>query len=223
MAVLPNVPGTLRVAMHFTVGGKPNCISRFFISYSGTAPTTADLNTFATAVRAAFNTNLKSLCVASVVLTSVEVTDLTTLSSAQGEDVTNVAGTRAGGGNVGSAALVISYDVSRRYRGGHARGYWPFGGASDVQTQQTWLAALQTAAQTGFAAFMTAVKAAGWTGAGTLGHVVVSYYQGSHVVTNPVTGRARNVPDLRASPLVSNINANLVRIGIGSQRRRERI
>lgn len=222
MTVLPNVANVIRVSCHMTIGGKPDNISRFFISYTGTAPTNADLNTFAGTVRAAYNTNLKSLAVASVVLTSVECVDLTTLTSAQGSDSTSVAGTRAGSGNVGSASVVISYAIARRYRGGHARGYWPFGSNADLQTQQNWLAALQTAVATGFAAFMTAVKAGGWSGAGTLGHVAVSYYSGSHVVTNPTTGRARNVPDFRATPLVSNVSQNLVRSIVGSQRRRER-
>jgi hypothetical protein len=217
---LPDASQVLRVTLVFTYGLDTSVITRFFIRYSGSAPVNADLNTFATSVRTAFNTNLKALTNVACTLTNVNVVDLSSVTGAIGSDSTAVVGTRAGTQVPASAAVVVSYEIARRYRGGHSRGYWPFGVATDLGTEQTWSAALSTATKTGIDAFFTAVVGAGWTGAGTLDHVNVSYYHGSHVVTNPSTGRARNVPDLRATPLVGTISTTLVRLRIGSQRRR---
>jgi len=217
---LPDVAKVIRVTLVFTIGSDTHAITRFFVNYSGTAPSNSDLNTFCGAVRSAFNTNLKSLCHALVVLTTVEAVDLTSTSGATGSDSTSVTGTRAGLPCTGDAAVVVSYPIARRYRGGHPRGYWPFGVAGDLATPQQWGATLVNAVNTGITAFFTAVRAAGWTGAGDVDHVNVSYFHGSHVVTNPTTGRARNVPDLRATPLVAGIANLIVRARPGSQRRR---
>jgi hypothetical protein len=52
-------------------------------------------------------------------------------------------------------------------------------------------------------------------------HVNVSYYQGFTVVTDPITGRARNVPKLRSGgPLVDVISSVTARPIVGTQRRR---
>jgi hypothetical protein len=50
--------------------------------------------------------------------------------------------------------------------------------------------------------------------------VNVSYYNGFTVVTNPTTGRARNVPTLRGTPVVDTVTGIVARVQVGSQRRR---
>lgn len=222
MATLPDAAGVIRVDCKLFIGIDANCLTRFFVHYDGTAPSASDLTAYATSIRSAYNTNLKSLTFSSNQLTQVTCTDLSTVSGAVGVDSTAVTGTRAGTQVPASACVVISYKIARRFRGGHARGYWPFGVAGDLSGEQNWGSTLTTAVKTGIDAFFTAVLAAGWSGAGSLTHVNVSYYHGSHVVTNPVTGRARNVPDLRATPLVGTVIARNVVSTVGSQRRRLR-
>jgi len=223
VAPLPDVAGVIRCTLEFAMGSKTGVITRFFIKYDGTAPTNAQLTTFAGSIRAAVNTNLKSLMQGSIDLIEVDCVDLSSTSGAIGSDATAVVGTRAGVVLTSNAAVVVSYEIARRYRGGHPRGYWPFGVEGDLQTAQTWNTTLTGAVKTGIDAFFTAVVAAGWTGSGTLTHVNVSYFHGSHVVTNPTTGRARNVPDLRATPLVNDVLSTIARTAVGSQRRRLRL
>jgi hypothetical protein len=220
MAALPDASGVVRVTLQLGMGGQPNNITRFFIHYTGTAPSTSDLNTFATAIRTAFGTNLKSLMTTAYQLTSVTALDLSTTSSPVGSDSTAVSGTRAGANIPASAAVVTSYKIARRYRGGHPRGYWPFGVTTDLGTEQQWGSSFTGSVKTGIDAFYTAVLAAGWSGAGTITHVNVSYFHGSHVVIDPVTGRATNVPDQRGTPVVDNVTSVLVPLNIGTQRRR---
>jgi hypothetical protein len=94
------------------------------------------------------------------------------------------------------------------------------GTPSDSSQPGQWNNAFVTAVQTGVTNFFTAVLGAGWTGAGTLTHVNVSYYSGFHVVTDPLTGRARNVPLVRVSPVIDTVTTIVARASFGEQRRR---
>ncbi len=54
-----------------------------------------------------------------------------------------------------------------------------------------------------------------------LGQVNVSYYEGFKVVTDPLTGRSRNVSQLRPEgPAVDRITSFSINPKLGSQRRR---
>jgi hypothetical protein len=155
-----------------------------------------------------------------VTLTQIESEDLTSATGAVDTSVESVVGSRAGSALPSSTSLVSSYTIARRYRGGHPRAYWPFGADSDLLSETQWTSAFPTACDTGINAYFAALVAAGWSGAGTLTHVNVSYYEGFTVVTNPITGRARNVPTLRVSPVVDLVTAVHSRSSIGTQRRR---
>jgi len=203
------------------MGDGTPAITRFFIHYTGTAPTAADLATFDAAIVTAYGTNLKSLQDTGGLLIQVHSVDLDSVTGAVDVTGASVGGTRTGGVLGASTALVDSYRVARHYRGGHPRGYWPFGTQTDLNDRNTWKSTLLSAADTGFAAFFTAVLAAGWGAAGTLTQVNVSYYSGFHVVTSPTTGRARNVPTLRGTPLIDTVTARKAQSSVGSQRRRD--
>jgi hypothetical protein len=220
MPALPAVPKVIRVALIHSYGEDNDVVTRFFVSYSGTAPTAAQLNTYAAAMITNWGTDLKSLCNAQVKITECVVEDLSSPTSAIGAAVGSTAGTLAGATLTGGTAFVVSYTIARRYRGGHPRGYWPFGDAVTLNDPQTWTAGFTGNVNADLGAFFTDALAAGWTGAGTLLHVNVSYYEGFTVVTNPITGRARNVPTLRATPLVDTVTGIVARTQVGSQRRR---
>jgi hypothetical protein len=218
---LPAAAAVLRCSLQFTVGTDANVFTRFHVQYSGGAPTNAEAATFAAAIATAFGSDLKSLMSDSLELTTVYVEDLTSDTAATGEDAPATDGTRSGTALPAATCLVAAYNVGRRYRGGHPRGYWPFGVAADLQTEQTWTAAFTTACGTGFGSFFTAIDAAGWSGAGTLTHVNVSYYSGFTAVTNPITGRTRDVPKYRVGgPVIDDIVTVTPRTELGSQRRR---
>jgi hypothetical protein len=215
------VSKVVRVALGFNLGDGTPALTRFFVRYSGTAPTNADLATFDAAIATAYGTNLKSLADTGQIMNEVSSQDLSTATAGVDDSTVSVAGTRGASFIGASSALVASYRIARRYRGGHPRGYWPFGIQTDLNDRNTWKSTFITAANTGLTAFFTAVNAAGWSGAGTLDHVNVSFYSGFTVVTNPITGRARNVPTLRGTPLIDAVTATFAQSSVGSQRRRD--
>jgi hypothetical protein len=91
---------------------------------------------------------------------------------------------------------------------------------SDLAGPQLWDAGFLSDVLDGVNGYFDDVEAGGWTGAGTLDQVNVSYYSDFDVVISPTTGRARNVPRPRGTPLVSPITTRAARARIGSQRRR---
>jgi len=220
MAPLPVVPSTLRVACKHTWDLDTDVLSRFFITYTGSAPTAGQLDTFCTAVASAWASDLAPLCPSDIVLTEVEAIDLTSATSAQGLATVSDAGSRSGVTLSADTCLLVGYEINRRYRGGHPRGYWPFGVQADLFNAQTWASAFVSACATDFASFFAAVIAAGWSGAGTLSHTNASIFEGFTVEISPSTGRARNVPTKRASAVVDAVTSLAVRSRVASQRRR---
>jgi hypothetical protein len=219
MPALPDVPSVLRFDMHFTIGEDLHAKDRFFMSYTGTAPTNAQLTTLAGAVATAYDTDLKNQAAADRTLTEIVITDLTSATASVGSDAVAIVGTLAGPGLPGNISTLESLGVTRRYRGGHPRIYWPFGGESVQLDDQKWTVAFVNGLDTQLALFYTAVKAAVWAGGGVLSQVNVSYYEGFTVHTG-VTGRARNVSTVRLVPLIDPVVGHQVRQGLASQRKR---
>jgi hypothetical protein len=220
MPALPSVAKTLLCVIRFTHTGGGGGVVRFFIAYSGTAPTSGQLNTFCTAL----NTDVVTWLIPSIhsewTYVGSEATDLSSPTAAQGSATASQAGTYAGTALPADAAFVASYEINRRYRGGHPRSYFPFGVAAAMTDAREWSAGSVTNFLAAVNGFYTAVIGNLWTGAGSLFHVSVSYYQSFTVYVNPITGRARNVPKPRTVPIVDTITTVLGRAQIGSQRRR---
>lgn len=223
MPALPPVAGVLRVQINFALPSDPTALSRIFIKYTGTAPTPAQAAAFAVAVGAAWNTNMSSLMNSGFTQSGVAVEDLSSATGAIGSDSTGHVGTRAGNSLPGSTCLMVQFLIARRYRGGKPKIFLPLGMSQDIGTGFVWSNAFLSAVQTGWNAFIAAVVAAGWTGAGTLSQVNVSYFSGFTVVTNPITHRARNVPTLRGTPTVDPVLSPAFEVGIASQRRRNSV
>lgn len=221
MPALPDVPGVLKVALSGTLFKGNEWLSRYYLSYTGTAPTVTQLGTFNAALITSFGTNLKSLMNNENSLTQVESIDLTSPTSAVATTSASVAGTRGTAILPAQIATVVSYEIARRYRGGHPRGYWPFGVETDLGQEQAWTPTYIGLVNTGWTAFLASNTTTPWSGAGTVAQCNVSYYKGFTVITNPVTGRARNVPTLRVSPVVDAVTAFVTRASPGTQRRRQ--
>jgi hypothetical protein len=220
MPALPPVPATFRVDLHHKLANDMNVVSRLFFNYTGPAPTNAQMNTLATAVRTAWNSNVGILAGAQVNVHQVECIDLSSATGAIGFDSTTVTGTRAGTTLAAGTAVLINYAVARRYRGGKPRSYLPYLMAADLTDAQDWTAAAVTATNSAWGAFITAIKAAPWSGATITNQVNVSYYQGFASVQNPVTLRWKNLSKPRAVPLVDVITSFSTNAKPASQRRR---
>lgn len=220
MPALPNVNMCLRFHLKHTLGADVDVLPRWFMTYTGTAPTPAELNTLAGAVGGAWNTNLASLAATTVTATECTIEDLSAPTASTGSATFSHAGTRSGGQLPAASCVVINYGISRRYRGGKPRTYWPFGTDTDIQTAQLWTSTFVSACVSGVSAFMFAIVGDVWSGGGTLTQVNCSFYSGFTVVTSPTTGRARNVPKLRTSVTPDVIQTISGLQTIGSQRRR---
>jgi hypothetical protein len=221
MPALPDVAKVLKVVLTWTDGVNTDIITRFFLRYTGTAPTDAELVTFCTGIGTVYvDTGMAALQHSTYTLTGIEATDLTSPTSAIGAEVEAVVGSRSGGVLDSATSAVISFVIARRYRGGHPRAYLPFGTSTDLLNAQQWTPDFVSALDGTWAAFFTAIFGIGWTGFGALEHVNVSYYQGFTVFTNPITGRARNIPTVRGAAVVDQVSTHITRPKIGTQRRR---
>lgn len=203
MPALPPVASTLLCRLK-GVNGPTKWNNIFYIRYSGTQPTSADLTTLGGVVGNAWTTNLAPLANLNVSLTGVDLVDLTSPTAASASVTMSHAGTRAGPGFTAQVAMVGSWQANLRFRGGHFRNYWPFGVSTDVASIATWSTVFQTAAAAGLGAFRTAINAS-TTGTATNQLVGVSYH----------TAHA-----LRPTPVVVPINAVAVHGRIDTQRRR---
>jgi hypothetical protein len=220
MPALPNVTDVLRVELKWSIGSDTSIFTRLHFSFAGTGPTPTDCLTIAGDIGTSWVSDLKPLVFTGNELTSIRVTDLTTSSAGDATLPVTDNGSRTGSFLPAGACLLGNYEISRRYRGGKPRSYWPFGVQGDMQTGQTWTTSFQSAATTGVVNFFAAVSLITWGSSNITGPVNVSYYDGFTVVTDPVTGRARNKPKPRTTPLVDPINAETVNPVIAYQRRR---
>lgn len=179
-----------------------NCI--IHSKYSGTAPTTADLNAFCTSLGTVWNNNIAPLCGLGVELTKVTATDLSSQTSPSGEATMAHAGTRTGSALGGQVCLVSSWAAPLRYRGGHPRNYWPGGTGADIADLRSWSTTSLTAFQAGFQAFLTAFNATN-VGTSPQAMVLLSYKSGKV---------------FRPTPLPVNIAGVVVHPRLDTQRRR---
>lgn len=220
VAALPDVPNVLRVQLRHTISADHDALCRFFLSYSGTAPTDAQCATFASGVRAGWATDIASLVLDQTQLTETTVTDLTTPSSGTGVDTTTVNGSGDASTNAGGLALVVSGKIVRRYRGGHPRIYLPYFGVSQLTTPQAWDGAALSTFLSAWNAFMVIVQGLTWATGSITSAVNISYFQGFENFTFP-SGRVKAIPKLRtAGPVIDNITAWSLNSAPASQRRR---
>jgi hypothetical protein len=203
-----------------TWGADNDLMCRFYISYSGVAGTTALYNTFAGAIAAAWNTDMASNINNATALVEVIVEDLSSSTSPSGSWSGSHSGSGGGLETTLATAMLSNMTISRRYRGGKPRMYWPPPGGSALVSPSGWQTATITAWNTALAAFFTAVLAAGWSGAGTLTQVNVSYYSGFTPFKGP-SGRYRNIPNLRTGgPVTDTVTSNVANGKPANQRRR---
>ena len=220
MPALPDVANVLKIGVHWIVGGDSQAYDRVYLGYNGSAPTDANCATIAQDINTAAVSHLIPLVFSGTDLTSIDVTDLTSPTSGSGEYAASTAGTRSGAVLPENATTLQNSQIQRRYRGGKPRTYWPFGTDSDLSSPQVWSGSAITAFEAGLAAFYTACAAISVGGCSVGAQVNVSYYKGFTAVVNPITGRTRDVPNVRSAAVIDTISAISVNEHVASQRRR---
>jgi hypothetical protein len=225
---LPPVPNTVQVSLISTYGSDTRVVNRLFVQYPTTPPTVANLNDLGAALVTSWTTatpptpTMQGKTVETFVQDEIQLLDLNSDTGAEVTVANGATGTDASQGIPADAAMIINYGVGRHYRGGKPRTYLTGLPIGFLATPQTWnptdAEAVNTAWQHFIGPFSQTVGGFLWTGL-----VNVSRYHGFTVVTNPITGRARNVPTPRAVPLRDALTSTSANLHVGSQRRRSLI
>lgn len=203
MPALPNAAQVILVTLKGTNQGAPWNVT-LHTKYQGVKPTPAQLIAYITQFQTGFATHMAPIMNPLVILTTISGADLTDETGAVGDFNLTVPGTRTGTPLPTSAAVVSSWKVALRYRGGHARSYWPGGNVADVSNGRTWQSTFQTAAQTAAVGFRTYIN--GLTlNASPTSMVMLSYYKGKA---------------LRPTPLAVTIDSVVTHGRVDTQRRR---
>lgn len=222
MPALPAVPSTLRCDFLYDIGADNKALTRLFFAYTGTAPDNTTCDSIAAAANGFWAATYKGYMCDTSKIAGCTIEDLTSATSGVGADYTVTVGTRAGVALPANVAVLYNFKIGRRYRGGKPRVYLPLGADGDQLTSQTWQSSFVTNVQEGITlGFLPAFLGTVYSGTTISQHVAVGYYHGFTAVTNPITGRTRDVPTPKAGPITPDpIIAYLVNPIIGSQRRR---
>lgn len=204
---LPDAANVLRVKQTGVANGAP-WMNGYYWQYAGAPPNSNSVVSFCSAFVAAWNTHLKSAFHSTVILENTEAWDLSNRNGAYGNDTTDVAGTRTGSPLPVNVAVVASWDINYRYKGGHPRTYYVAGVQGDIANGREWTSAARTAFETGLLSFLSAVNAIQVNS--QAGHLICLRYQ------QTVDG----VPVYIDPPMKLDIVDVHVGLRIDSQRRR---
>jgi hypothetical protein len=210
MPALASVPNVLKVVIEGTTPIDP-WANTLHVSYSSAPPSAADCATFAGQVLASWVTNMSPLQYVAMTVEKAVVIDLSSSSGASGESVASSAGTRTGTRLPGSAAMLISKSIARRYRGGHPRSYVAAGVDADLLDASHWTTAMVVASLGGWEAFIAEIVPLTRGALVTVTEVIVSYYE---------TIPPAHVSTRRVTPLVEPVTGYTAQPRLGTQRRR---
>jgi len=205
MPARPPVPFTVKVVIDWQVGDKvaANVLHYGYLP-AGPVPT-GFLASIGTAMDVALST-YEDLWTPDTSVESITLTDLTSDTSPSLVGGGTHTGTRTGGTLPANAAALGNYSITRRYRGGHPRQYWPWGSATDIATPQTWSSDFITAADAAFTNIVNSPIGVAYDGFTVAQQVSVSYV---------TAGAPRTVPYLDGLTPLS------IALEIASQRRRD--
>lgn len=221
MPALPSVANIIRSGFLFgqPAGEALGKVALHF-AFTGGPPSAAQLIDIGNQFMNATDAHLKSLTPNAIHWQSATLTDLTSSTSATGESThASIAGTRGASSVATPLCVMTNYLVSRRYRGGHPKSFWPFGVVGDLGDYNHWDNTLIADVDAGVPAFITACLAASSGGVAISDWVQVSYFHGFTPFTEP-SGRVRNIPNVRATPLVDPLAYAFASSIFGVQKRR---
>lgn len=222
MPPLAPAPFVCRINIGYKVGEDLNASSRFFVAYTGLAPSAAELTAWATAITGA-EAGVKPFMSVQNSFEAVTIQDIGTDLGVEGVSTFPTTGTRAGLPVDASTSVVFQHRIARHYRGGKPKVYMPFGVADDLNDAQTWKGSFLGDLQTAWDAFRAAILTAAPAPLLPVQFVNVSYYQGSTAATTGggayVRGHTKLTPRI-GGPVTDAILSSTARVKVGSQRRR---
>lgn len=218
MPALPNVTDVARVQLVQSLGDDTNILNRLFFPFTGDI-TDAICEAIALEAAGSWNSHLAAYLGTDFGLNQVNVLDLTSDTGAFFEAPVSHAGTYDALSEAAELALIVKMAISRHYRGGHPRWYQAGIPIGNRETPQTWNSTYLGDFLTAWEAFVAELVGYESGGVTLSPPVNVSYYQGFTPVRYP-SGRYRNVPNVRATPIADTITAFTLNPIIGSQRRR---
>lgn len=166
-APLQPVPSVLRVVLEGFVDTSQASslfVNVLHFTYGGTPPSNATCATIASTIGVTWNNSIASLCPSPTTLQAITVTDLSSPTSGEGESLPLFPGTRGDDSIPANAAVLISYPVGFRYKGGHPRTYLFVLGNADLQGATHWSTAATAEVQTHWHSFLTGCLASGTAG-----------------------------------------------------------
>lgn len=221
MPALPFVTDVAKIQLHQTYGDDASIVNSFHCKFTGSA-TESLLNGWAVAITTAWKAHLQTWFVSDLVLNGVYITDLSSDLGATGSDIENNAGTNtATMGTPANTAMVMQFQINRRYRGGHPRQYICGIPPNNLQNEDHWLPASIDAWEAAYTLFMTAVVAGAESPLVGQNIVNVSYVDG-HTWYQDARGNWHKQMTYRATPQVDVVNGYTVNPIVGTQRRRAR-
>lgn len=166
-APLQPVPGVLRVVLEGfvdTSAADTLWANVLHFTYGGTPPSGATCGAIGANIGGAWNAQVASLCPSPTTLQLVTVTDLSSASSGEGTAEVLHPGTRGDDSIPANAAVLISYPVTTRYKGGHPRTYLYCLGNADLSGATNWSTAATAEVQTKWGNFLGQCTIAGTGG-----------------------------------------------------------
>lgn len=214
---LPDVP-CVRVKLDYS-NSALEAGSRFYLSYSGAAPTGANCTTLAGDIAAEWAGEFGPIVNPNFALVEVDVLDIATNSGLSGQWNGTHTGAATGTPCPSQCCFNIEFNIARRYRGGKPRMYLPPGTNSGQITDSLWSTGTVGTVNTATAAFFAYLEGLSIGSMGTLNHVNLSYYKGFTNYTSP-SGREKSRPTYRATAQHDNVVGYSTKQLIGSQKRR---
>jgi hypothetical protein len=213
------VANALSAVLVWSSSGDINMQTKWFFRYSGGAPDATACTALASDIYTAVAAQADQWG-SDVNLTNVIVTDLASVTGGQGEESSTAPGGKTPGALSMSTALLINYKINRRYRGGKPRSYLPWLVETDLTNRRAWSGTAVATAEGRLNTIFAAIIGSSSGSTTITEHVNISYFSGFTVVTNPTTGRARNVSTRRGTPIVDAVTGFTGSTRPASQRRR---
>lgn len=188
MAPLPDAAKVLKVAWEYGVEFQTN-VNIFHVLYTGAGANQSDLDGITGDLETALKAFLNPLQDVDVVNQLITVTDLTSNTALTSSATPTGNGTHGGGMTPANCALCVSWNIHRRYRGGHPRTYVGGIPISAYLDERAFTTTYVNLAKTLADGFNTDVSNIGGGAYGALDLVNLSYYDQKVLRVTPITDR----------------------------------
>lgn len=215
MPRLPNTPTPVIRIAHTVAGAS----FRSEFKYTGGPALTTDLTAIASQARAAWATDLASLCGSDKALTATIVSDLSQNTLPNGEDLTVVPGSHVSTSAPASVAALLELPIPVKYRGSKPKIWLPFGTDGDLASDTSWSSGFIANVNAAWANYRNAIGAIHSGTVSVSTQCAISYF-GPPTIPNTGPGRNKFKSTQRTTPIVYDVGVAALRVKFGSQRRR---